>query len=70
MKIVAANYADSLRRPGAWNSNHAVDEAVLDSVREELRTVYGEADDVVPHALRALAHRLDEVHPPGRDRSA
>lgn len=56
MKIVAANHADSLRRPGEWEAAETV---VLDSVGEELRSFYGEAEDALPHGLATLARQLD-----------
>lgn len=68
MKIVAANHADSLRRPGSWDTTEAAEVVVLDSVRDELRSVYGEADDALPHALTALARQLDHAHAAGNDR--
>lgn len=58
MKIVATNYADSLRRSGSWNTAEA---ALLDTVRHELRDVFGEADDDLPAELTALARRLDRL---------
>lgn len=61
MKIVAANHADSLRRPGESESTET---AILDSVREELRSFYGEADDTVPLPLAILAQKLDHAGPP------
>jgi len=63
MKIVAANHADSLRRGGGWGADEGVETVVLDSVRDELRSVYGEADDAVPLSLTALAQQLDRAHP-------
>ncbi|MCJ2062567.1 hypothetical protein MKK63_07590 [Methylobacterium sp. J-088] len=62
MKIVAANHADSLSRTGGWASDEAVETVVLDSVRDELRSVYGEADTAVPLSLAALARQLDSAH--------
>ena len=62
MKIVAANHADSLSRTGGWASDEAIETVVLDSVRDELRIVYGEADAVVPLSLTVLASQLDSVH--------
>lgn len=56
MKIVLANHADSLRRPGQRDT---AETAILDSVREELRSFYGEGDDVLPVELAALAQKLD-----------
>ncbi|MBE7199132.1 MAG: hypothetical protein INR70_15215 [Parafilimonas terrae] len=53
---VAANFADTLRRPQSGDSTEAV---VIDSVREELRDFYGEADDRLPTALAELVQRLD-----------
>ncbi|MEL6063264.1 MULTISPECIES: hypothetical protein [unclassified Methylobacterium] len=70
MKIVAANHADSLRRPGTSDTSEAAEVIVLDSLRDELRNVYGEADDALPHALTALARRLDPAHAAGHDRTA
>lgn len=60
MKIVAANYADSLRRSGEWET---AETAVLDSVRDELRSFYGEAEDALPLGLAALAEQLDGGQP-------
>ncbi|XYD10229.1 hypothetical protein R1A27_06890 [Methylobacterium sp. NMS12] len=62
MKIVSANYADSLRRPGARDT---VESAVLDTVREGLLSVYGDADRDVPAELAALARQLDRPGPAG-----
>jgi hypothetical protein len=56
MQIVAANYADTLRRSGSWST---AESAVLDTVRHELRGVFGEADDDLPAELTALVRRLD-----------
>ncbi|MBP1179497.1 hypothetical protein [Methylobacterium sp. PvR107] len=56
MHIVAANYADTLRRSGSRNT---AESAVLDTVRHELRCVFGDADDDLPADLTALARRLD-----------
>ena len=67
MKIVAANHADSLGRAGSWETSEAAEGVVLASVGEELRSVYGEADDVLPLVLTALARRLDAVPPAGSD---
>ncbi|MCJ2073583.1 hypothetical protein MKK75_33155 [Methylobacterium sp. J-030] len=58
MKIVAANHADSLRRPGEPESAEL---AILDSVRDELRTLYGELDDAVPLTLAVLAQQVDHA---------
>jgi hypothetical protein len=60
MKIVAANHADSLRRPCSRDSAEAT---VLDIVREGLRSFYGEGDDELPGHLTELVHRLDRRHP-------
>lgn len=56
MKIVAANFADTLRLPG---SSDGAETAVLDTVRHELRDFYGNGDDDLPAELTALALRLD-----------
>ena len=66
MKIVAANHADSLRRPGSWDTDAI---AVLDTVREELRGFYGDAHDDLPVELTTLAQRLDSIEP-GQGRAA
>ena len=58
MKIVAANHADSLRRPGALNTDAIT---VLETIRGELWGVYGEADDDLPVELTALAQKLDGI---------
>ncbi|MGU3556159.1 hypothetical protein [Methylobacterium radiotolerans] len=60
MKIVSANHADSLRRPGARDT---VESAVLDTVREGLLTAYGAADGDIPAELAVLAQRLDRAGP-------
>lgn len=70
MKIVAANHADSLGRAGSWETSEAAEIVVLASVGEELRSVYGEADDALPHMLTALLCRLDFVPPSGSDHVA
>ncbi|MGH1589214.1 hypothetical protein [Methylobacterium sp. P5_C11] len=56
MKIVAANYADSLRRS---DGRDTVEAGVVESVRVELLAFYGSADHDVPEELTALARRLD-----------
>ena len=56
MKIVASNFADTLRRPGTPETPAI---AVLDTVREELRGFYGEADHDLPTELTVLAQRID-----------
>jgi len=56
MKIVTANHADSLRRPGERDTAEV---AILDSVREELLSFYGEGDAILPLELAMLAQRLD-----------
>ena len=56
MKIVAANHAESLRRTGDGTQ---AETTVLESVREELRSFYGEANHVLPLELADLAQRLD-----------
>ncbi|MCJ2085593.1 hypothetical protein MKK88_06235 [Methylobacterium sp. E-005] len=67
MKIVAVNHADSLRRPG---ESESAELAIVDSVREELLSFYGAADDTVPHTLAALAQQLDQVGSPDGQRVA
>ncbi|WP_246695081.1 hypothetical protein [Methylobacterium sp. P1-11] len=56
MKIVAANHADSLRRPGTRDT---AESAILDTVREGLLSVYVTPDHDLPVELAALAQRLD-----------
>jgi hypothetical protein len=56
MKIVAANFADTLRRPGTPETPEIT---VLDTVREELRGFYGDADYDLPVELTVLVQRLD-----------
>ncbi len=56
MKIVAANHADSLRRTG---DRTTAETTVLESVSEELRSFYGEANHVLPLELADLAERLE-----------
>jgi hypothetical protein len=56
MQIVAANYADTLRRSDSWST---AESTVLDTVRYELRGVFGDANDDLPAELTALARRLD-----------
>lgn len=58
MMNVAANFADTLRRPESGDSAEAL---VLDSVGEELRGFYGEADEGLSTALAELVQRLDET---------
>lgn len=66
MKIVAANHADSLRRPGSPDTAEA---AVLDTVRDELRGVFGEADADLPTEWTVLLRRLDRADPGQRARA-
>ena len=56
MKIVAANLADTLRHSSASDSDTLT---VIDTVREELRGLYGEASDDLPVEMAALVQRLD-----------
>lgn len=56
MKIIPANHADSLRRPG---DRETVETTLIDSVREELLSFFGEGDDVLPLELAVLARQLD-----------
>ncbi|SDN21798.1 hypothetical protein SAMN05216360_106313 [Methylobacterium phyllostachyos] len=65
MKIVSANYADSLRRPGERDTGEA---SIVDTVREELLNFFGEGDDVLPRELAMLAQRLDYTGPALGDR--
>jgi hypothetical protein len=58
MKIIANNHADSIRRPDA---RETVEATVLDTVREELLSYYGNAERDLPAELAALAHRLDHA---------
>lgn len=58
MLIVAANYADSLRRR-SWDDRPEAD--ILDTVTDELRAHYSPVADAVPAEFLALAERLD--HP-------
>jgi hypothetical protein len=58
MKIVAANYAENLRRQGSTDTGAV---ALIDTVREELRSLYGDAEDHVPLELAALVERLDRT---------
>lgn len=60
MKIVAANYADSLRGPDTPDADALT---VLETVREELRGFYGTADDDLPVEMTALAQQLDGIVP-------
>ncbi len=56
MLIVAANYADSLRRR-SWDAHQEAD--LLDTVTDELRAHYRPIADAVPAEILALAARLD-----------
>lgn len=64
MKIVAANLADTLRRPGSCDPDAIT---VIDTVREELRDFYGDASDDLPVEMTALVQRLDGVAPNARN---
>lgn len=55
MKIVAANYADSLRGSGSADT---AEDAARDSMRAELRCLFGDAEEQLPAELAALAERL------------
>lgn len=58
MRIVAANYAESLRRR-PWDDTPEVQ--VVDTLSDELRAHYGAMGDDVPAEILALALRLDRT---------